>query len=1394
MFIRFVIQKKLRILFLHLVPGLLCCFLFTGQKVYSLDPDITVAQDGSGDFTKIQDAINAAPSNSDIPVIIFIKRGHYNTEKLLIPSDKKNICFTGESRDETIISYHIYNCSGGLDGKCPAEDIALWPSVLRITSATLTIQGDGFRAENLTIENTAGPVGQAQAITVEADKVVFVNCNITGYQDTIYLWTAGNRSYFCNCLITGRTDYIYGAGIAFFQACEIRSWGGGWITAPSTPLSQPYGFVFNKCTLTYALNSPRAGDDGEPVRMGRPWHEYPKVAWLYCEMTGMIHPEGWGDTWNMEYAATSTDLHLYEYNNTGEGADMSGRADWAGLRALTDEEALNYTVYNVLEGQDGWDPSADPPLVPTYTWTGAGTTGGWLVAENWNPPAVPSNGEAAIVSGKDTITADGSAFTADLALKDSTVMEITDGSTVSYLSVARCEIYTGENVSLGGKIATKDTFLFNITGSLTLDATLTGIHEITKRGPGTLILNADNINFSGSIVVDEGNLAGAQAGSLGKGTVYVNNDATLTISNAQALWPSSALRVTSGTSLVLNTDATTTGFFIDGVMQALGEYTAVTNPGLISGTGKIIVGRPDTFTFIGGENGNWDVPGHYIPALFPLAGETVLCSREMETTSTVFLADIIMTGSGHLRLRGNHQSTGTIRMKTGTYINYNTSGTGFALDAPIIVEGNVELVMESGNTSGSSMTLGGPVSGASRITVLNNGKGTVNTGTVILTGDNSGFTGTWDLKQYSRKYPSVPGYISCINGQSENAFGSALIDVGLSNKVIFSHARAAGDSLNINLGIDARAVLNTDLTVSTFTLNGTNLGEGTYSASTHPEYFEGTGTITVGSGIPEEDPVPAFPGAEGFGKYTTGGRGGQVYYVTTLEDVTTPGSLRYALNQPGPRIILFKVSGTIQLMSALKITSGNVTIAGQTAPGDGICLRDYPVTVDANNVIIRFMRFRMGDETNQEADALGGRFHKNIIIDHCSMSWSVDECVSFYQNENFTLQWCIISESLRNSVHDKGPHGYGGIWGGRYASFHHNLLAHHDSRNPRLGESAGDAFALTDLVDLRNNVIYNWQGNSCYGGEAMNVNIVNCYYKPGPATTKNERIISIDKNTEAGTAVYNTWGKFFIDGNYMSASTRATNDNWTYGVYNQFNSKYLPVSDEDKAAMHLTEALASGGVTTHTAAVAYENVLKYAGASLARDTVDKRIVHDVRTGSATVMDGGNGSVNGIIDTQAAVGGWPQLNSTTAPTDTDNDGIPDVWETDHGLSPDDPGDAQLKTVDGIYPNVEVYINSIVASIVEKQNEEEPSTYVSPVKEISDKPSLLLNNATGMLRIDHHKPVRLVQIFSVTGILLKTVRCNILSVTIALPESKPGILIVRVTDQEQSVFSQRILCMK
>lgn len=443
----------------------------------------------------------------------------------------------------------------------------------------------------------------------------------------------------------------------------------------------------------------------------------------------------------------------------------------------------------------------------------------------------------------------------------------------------------------------------------------------------------------------------------------------------------------------------------------------------------------------------------------------------------------------------------------------------------------------------------------------------------------------------------------------------------------------------------------------------------------------------------------SFPGAEGFGRFTTGGRGGKVLFVTKTSDDGSEGTLRHALEQKGPRYIVFKTTGTIYLESPLRIKEGDVTIAGQTAPGDGITVANYETFVAADNVIIRYMRFRMGDKKKYEGDALGARFIKNLIVDHCSMSWSTDETVSIYVNENTTLQWCVISESLRNSAHQKGAHGYGGIAGGKFASFHHNIYANHDSRNPRLGEYAGSKFALTDLTDFRNNVIYNWGHNNIYGGEGMNVNLVNNYYKPGPASMNKKRIVAIDKNEKPETEVYNIWGKYYINGNISEGNPDVTADNWNLGVFNQMKPAYN-LTDVDKNAIKSNQPHdIQNNVKTDSPKEAYEKILKIGGASLVRDAVDLRVLEHVKNGTFS-HKGSLGSDNGIIDSQEDVGGFPDLKMGKTPIDSDNDGMPDEWEIKNNLDPK-IANANGKDLDKNYDNIEVYMNDLVKKITEKQ---------------------------------------------------------------------------------------------
>ena len=472
----------------------------------------------------------------------------------------------------------------------------------------------------------------------------------------------------------------------------------------------------------------------------------------------------------------------------------------------------------------------------------------------------------------------------------------------------------------------------------------------------------------------------------------------------------------------------------------------------------------------------------------------------------------------------------------------------------------------------------------------------------------------------------------------------------------------------------------------------------------------------------QQEITPAFPGAEGFGRYVTGGRGGKVLHVKNLNDAGYQ-SLRWCLQQTGAKTIVFDVSGTIHLESALSIPS-NTTIAGQTAPGDGICLADYPVNISGNNVIVRYMRFRLGNKNVKKDgadgwDGFGGFDKQDWMIDHCSVSWSIDECLSVLGNKNTTVQWCLVAQSLVNSGHTKGAHGYGGNWGGSGASFHHNLIAHHTSRTPRLGPRP--TTQLDERMDMRNNVIYNFGSNGCYGGEGMTVNIVNNYYKPGPGSptgTKGKRIAGIGIRTNSYVAEYpayapalHLWGKYYVTGNKNSKYSDVTNNNWQIGIINQVNASDCDGTwtQATRDSIKLTEPMPFIYTTTHSADMAYERVLSYVGCSKSRDSFDEMMVSDTRNGKASHT--GSGLSSGFINTQndnkpASAGSdwsaWPMLNSTDAPTDTDNDGIPDEWETANGLNPNSAADGNTLNAEG-YTMLEVYMNSLVADITTAQNE-------------------------------------------------------------------------------------------
>lgn len=557
--------------------------------------------------------------------------------------------------------------------------------------------------------------------------------------------------------------------------------------------------------------------------------------------------------------------------------------------------------------------------------------------------------------------------------------------------------------------------------------------------------------------------------------------------------------------------------------------------------------------------------------------------------------------------------------------------------------------------------------------------------------------------------------------------------------------------------------------------------------------------------------APAFPGAEGHGRYVTGGRGGKVVHVTNLNDSGT-GSFREAVKS-GKRIIVFDVAGVIALKSDLKI-GDNITILGQTAPSPGITLRYYTVQ-PGNNNIIRFLRIRRGEEKNinDGADATWQRNKTGIIFDHCSFSWSIDEVASFYDNNNFTMQWCTVAESLTNPGHSKGAHGYGGIWGGKLASFHHNFVGHLMNRGPRFNGARYGWTGYTsnkdydtykwenpvqaENVDFRNCVMYNAQG-TCYGGPGGGqINIVNNYYKAGPSqglkgTTLNGLKVDVSTGKERGSQeritlvtvstssnsdknhpeFYEMTSSYFINGNTTETTKESvtknkdwkgvTYDKGTYTLNDEIYSadkknlygdavEHKTINGVSCVKIKMDTPAPTGEVTTHSAAESFSKVLSYSGASLYRDEIDARYMEEAKTGTAK-YEGSITKSPGIIDKVSDVNGYTEANFSTgsrpADFDTDKDGIPDAWEITNGLDPNDASDALTYSLD----SKEYYTNLEVYanSLVEdimKQGNADAENKV-------DEYYPAWKNPTGISQIITSNPCELAEVkyYSLNGTLL------------------------------------------
>ncbi|MBO2012019.1 T9SS type A sorting domain-containing protein [Hymenobacter negativus] len=562
----------------------------------------------------------------------------------------------------------------------------------------------------------------------------------------------------------------------------------------------------------------------------------------------------------------------------------------------------------------------------------------------------------------------------------------------------------------------------------------------------------------------------------------------------------------------------------------------------------------------------------------------------------------------------------------------------------------------------------------------------------------------------------------------------------------------------------------------------------------------GMGLLATLAGLATSAPAQAqqlaFPGVEGAGRFVSGGRGRAatpttVFEVTSLADTNTQGTLRYALSQSVStypyRTIVFRVCGTIRLTARLSIPR-NTTIAGQTAPGDGICIADRQVSVSGDNVIVRFVRFRLGDfypqtsgggmvNGNGDDDAFSSQERKNIVIDHCTMSWSEDEAFTFYgaATDSMTLQWNMISEPLNYSYHfengdqDYERHGYGGIWGGRRASFHHNLFAHCSSRTPRWNGTRYGAAIGSENCDFRNNVIYNWgTGANTYGGEGGNYNMVNNYYKYGPnsgtSTSARSRVMNPYKQTTAPVLPY---AQVYLTGNYVDSNPTVTAANWK-GVTMQGSTQADTVLSKVLTPFNIAP------LNTQTAQDAYVSVLQGVGCILpVRDALDQRIVNDVRNRTGAIIDV-QGGFPAHSPYSVSQGAWPVLTCGPAPADTDHDGMTDAYETANGLNPNNAADRQTIAANG-YTNLENYLNGLVTVV----------TGTKATAALTEPLHLFPNPASEQLTVEHPKatPAARITIYNFVGqrVAIFTPTTGVLNTPVNISSLAKGNYMLVYTDE-------------